>query len=179
MLTRVMTSQIQTVTHWKVLLTLALSQQLGTASCVQIPMRRPSTLPAKHSGRKCGPLAALLRVAYGWRPSWNGLVIVTKLYGRATMRSSRQSGSSLSRKITIPLKETRWQTGLNNCFESKKLHTWKSTHMNQRQGSKGEEDPCAVFKAVPCTLLLTVQKGCNLCHGQLAGIAFRQCFQAP
>ena len=56
------------VTHWKVLLTLDPSQQLGTISHVQILRRQPSTLPRKCSGRKFGPLAASLRVASGQRP---------------------------------------------------------------------------------------------------------------
>ena len=72
-------------TDRKVLLTLVPSQQLGTASHVQIPRRRPSTLPTRSFRRKFRPS--------GRRPSWNGLVIVTKLYGRLTMKSSKQIGS--------------------------------------------------------------------------------------
>ena len=45
--------------------------------------RWPSTLPLKRSRRMFLPLSASLRIASGWRPSWNWLVIVTKLYGRA------------------------------------------------------------------------------------------------
>ena len=70
--TRVVMSQAQAVTHWKVLLTLVPSQQLETASNVQILRRQPSTLPTKSSRRKFRPLAALLRVASGWRPKWIG-----------------------------------------------------------------------------------------------------------
>ena len=67
-LTRVVMCQIQAVTHRKVLLTLVPSQQLGTTSCVWIPRRQPSIPLARSSGRKYGPLAALLRVSSGQRP---------------------------------------------------------------------------------------------------------------
>ena len=50
--TRVVISQIQAMTHWKVLLTLVPNQQLGTASHVQILKRWPSTLAAKKFQKK-------------------------------------------------------------------------------------------------------------------------------
>ena len=69
MLTRVATSQIHAVTCRKMLLTLIPSQQLGTASHVQILKRQPSTPLTRSSRRKFGPLATSLRVASGQRPS--------------------------------------------------------------------------------------------------------------
>ena len=59
---------------------------------------------------------------------------------------------------------------------------WYEKHLSlgaQGWGLRDKEDIGAVTEAVPCTFLLAVQEGHDLCHGQPAGTLFRWFAQAP
>ena len=156
-------------------LTLVPSQQLGTTSHIQVLRRWLSIQPTISSRRRYGPLAALLRVPSGQRPSWSELMIATRLYGGVSMKSSRQSECSLLRKITPPVKWERWQSELTNCFKSKEPLTQRFTQGNKRPKSMAGKNPCAITKTIPCTFLSIVWKRYNPSHGWPSRATCGQC----
>ena len=140
--TREVMSLTQALTHWRPLPTLVPSQQLGVASCAQTLRRQQSGLPKRSSEKRCGPLVASLSGISGRRPSWGGLVIVTRLCGGTTMKSSRQSGILLSVRTTAPLKWTKWWSKLTNCSRLKRWPMGRtSTPGSMRLRSLGERRP--------------------------------------